>query len=311
MPAPAGAPLSFPPGSVSPWMYRSELPGLRLPPPLIPVPAIRCAGPGHWPRSTGPSARRSVRRGSPQVPGNRLCAPGPKAMTRLHRRRAFAWLRRRRARPPPAARSTWPMPASGISNYSWGGSLGPFDGFALDIDYIDSGGEVRQQPRIGLQQTEARRKRFDGRVQHRGRNRTDKLELSVERGGRICVERHFRTGPRDQPRAIGLIHQGVDHHLRRVEDAQQGAARINLIAFLRWTHGTGAIDIFECDHSWNGCLDQHPFQVTLHPGEANLLTVALQFEHAQRGRFRLLAQCQRFSQAFDTFLRGIAPRLGL
>ena len=175
----------------------------------------------------------------------------------------------------------------------------------------DGGGEIRHQVGVGFIEFEDGGEALDGAAEGGGGDRAGEFEVGGEGEFGIGVEVDGGLGAGDEGGAIGFADGAADQHLGGIEDADDGLAAVELIAFLGVAHGIVAVEVLVGDHAGEGGVQFEFGHVGLGALEHDFLAVALQFEDAQGGGIALIVGGVGFLQAFDVraggFQRG--PRL--
>ena len=103
----------------------------------------------------------------------------------------------------------------------------------------------------------------------------------------------------DEGGAIGFADGTADQHLGRVEDADDGLAAVELIAFLGVAHGIVAVEILVGDHAGERSVEFELGHVGLSAFEHDFLAIALEFEDAEGGGIALIVGGVGLGEAID------------
>ena len=175
----------------------------------------------------------------------------------------------------------------------------------------EGGGEIGHQVRIGLVEFEDRGECLN-RAANGGRgDGAGKFEVGGEGEVGIGVEVDRGLAAGDEGGAIGFADGTADQHLGRIEDADDGLAAVELIAFLGVTHRTVAIEILVSDHARERGVELELGDVGLGAFEHDFLAIALEFEDAEGGGIAAIVGGVRFGEAVDVGAGDTEADIGL
>ena len=163
----------------------------------------------------------------------------------------------------------------------------------------DGGGEIGHQVRVGFIELEDGGKGLDGAAEGGGGDGAGEFEVGGEGEIGIGVEIDGGLGAGDEGRAIGLADGAADQHLGGVEDADEGLAAVELIAFLGMAHGVVAVEILVGDHAGESGVEFEFGHVGLSAFEHDFLAIALEFQDAKGGGIALIVGGIGFREAID------------
>ena len=159
--------------------------------------------------------------------------------------------------------------------------------------------------RIGFVELKDGREGFDRAAEIGGSDRAGEFEVGGDGEIGVGVEIDSGFGAGDESGAIGLAHGAADEHFGRIEDAEDGLAAPELVAFLGVAHGIVAVEVLVSDDAGKGRVEFEPGHVAFGAVERHFLAVALEFEDAEGGDVGLIVEGVGLFQAFDVFAGGL------
>ena len=152
---------------------------------------------------------------------------------------------------------------------------------------------------VGLIELEDGGESLDGAAESGRGYGAGEFEVGGEGEIGIGVEVDGGLGALGESGAIGLADGTADEHFGGIEDADEGLAAVELIAFLGVAEGIVTVEILVGDHAGERGVDFELGHVGLHALEHDLLAVALEFEDAEGGGVALIVGGVGLVEALD------------
>ena len=164
---------------------------------------------------------------------------------------------------------------------------------------------------VGLIELEDGGEGLDGAAEGGRGDGAGEFEVGGEGEIGIGVEVDGGLAAGDEGGAIGFADGAADEHFGGIEDADEGLAAVELIAFLGVAHGIVAVEILVGDHAGERGVEFELGHVGLRALEHDLLAIALEFEDAEGGGIALVVGGVGLVEALDVGAgdSGVALRL--